>query len=74
MREIKDLKMVKEVTKEWVKYYNSKRLQQTLGYKTPDEVYYGIEKLETLQKDVKMWLKNGDHLTASVRNISCFFS
>ena len=40
LREIKDLKMVKEVTKEWVKYYNSSRLHQALGYRTPDEVYY----------------------------------
>jgi len=27
--------------KEWVEYYNSERPHQSLGYKTPDEVYYG---------------------------------
>ena len=25
----------------WVRYYNSDRPHQALGYKTPDEVYYG---------------------------------
>jgi transposase InsO family protein len=35
------LREVKEVTKEWVKYYNGNRLHQALGYRTPDEVYYG---------------------------------
>jgi len=35
------LKELKEVTKEWVEYYNSERPHQSLGYKTPDEVYYG---------------------------------
>jgi putative transposase len=41
LREVRDLKDVKEVTKEWVKYYNGSRLHQALGYRTPDEVYYG---------------------------------
>ena len=41
MREVKDLKDVKEIMKEWVKYYDGSRLHQALGYGTPDEVYYG---------------------------------
>ena len=36
-----DLKEVREKTKEWVRYYNKKRHHQALGYRTPDEVYYG---------------------------------
>ena len=35
------LKEIKEKTREWVEYYNSQRQHQALGYKTPDEVYYG---------------------------------
>ena len=34
------LKDIKEKTKEWMEYYNSKRHHQALGYRTPDEVYY----------------------------------
>ena len=41
LREKMGLKELKEVTKEWVEYYNSERPHQSLGYKTPDEVYYG---------------------------------
>ena len=29
---------LKEITKEWVKYYNKERLHQSLGYKVPDDV------------------------------------
>ena len=36
-----DLKELKEKTKEWIRYYNSKRLYQALRYKTPDEIFYG---------------------------------
>ena len=36
-----NLKELKEATDEWVRYYNSERLHQALGYRTPDEVYYG---------------------------------
>ena len=35
------LKELKEKAEEWVRYYNSERLHQALGYRTPDEVYYG---------------------------------
>ena len=41
LREVKDLKDVKEIMKEWVKYYDGSGLHQALGYGTPDEVYYG---------------------------------
>ena len=41
LREKVELKELKEVTKEWVEYYNKERPHQSLGYKTPDEVYYG---------------------------------
>jgi len=36
-----ELKELKEKTEKWVRYYNSERLHQALGYRTPDEVYYG---------------------------------
>jgi len=36
-----NLKELKEITKEWVKYYNKERPHQSLGYKGPDDVYYG---------------------------------
>ena len=34
---------LREVTGKWVRYYNSKRVHQLLGYKTPDEIYYGVD-------------------------------
>ncbi len=34
------LKELKEITRDWLRYYNSDRPHQALGYKTPDEVYY----------------------------------
>ncbi len=36
-----ELKELKEKTEVWVRYYNSERLHQALGYRTPDEAYYG---------------------------------
>ena len=47
LRDKMGIKELKDVTKEWVKHYNSERPHQALGYKTPDEVYYG-----GLRKDV----------------------
>ena len=41
---------MKDVTREWVEYYNSERPHQSLGYKTPDEVYYRID-LRRLQSE-----------------------
>jgi len=41
LREINTLKDLREITKEWVSYYNSDRLHQSLEYRTPNEVYYG---------------------------------
>jgi len=41
LREEVELKELKGVTREWVEYYNKERPHQALGYKTPDEVYYG---------------------------------
>jgi len=38
--EINTLKELKEITKEWVSYYNSDRLHQSLEYRSPNEVYY----------------------------------
>ncbi len=43
LSEVRDLRGLKELTKEWVRYYNSERVHQALGYRTPDEVYYGKE-------------------------------
>ena len=34
------LKELKEKTEKWVRYYNSERLHQALGYRIPDEVCY----------------------------------
>ena len=41
LRDRMDLKELKEITKEWVDYYNRERPHQSLGYKAPDDVYYG---------------------------------
>ena len=56
LQEISSLKDVKEVSREWVEYYNRERLHQTLGYRTPDGVYYGYER-EVLTKDGKMMVQ-----------------
>ena len=54
LRDRQGLRELREVTGKWVKYYNSKRLHQSLGYKTPDEVYYGMD-----YKEVAIWIKFG---------------
>jgi len=41
LRDRMDLRELKEITKEWVDYYNRERPHQSLGYKVPDDVYYG---------------------------------
>ena len=41
LRERMGLKELKETTRDWVRYYNSDRPHQSLGYKSPNEVYYG---------------------------------
>ena len=41
LRERMGLKKLKEVTREWVDYYNKVRPHQALGYRVPDEVYHG---------------------------------
>jgi len=41
LRERMGLKELKEVTREWVDYYNKVRPHQALGYRVPDEVYHG---------------------------------
>ena len=41
LRDRMDLRELKEITRVWVKYYNSERPHQGLGYRTPDEVYNG---------------------------------
>ena len=43
LRDRMDLKELKEITKDWLRYYNNDRPHQALGYKTPDEVYYGYK-------------------------------
>ena len=50
LREVSSPKDVREVSREWVEYYNGERLHQALGYRTPDEVYYG----QRLTMDDKM--------------------
>jgi len=51
LREINSPKDVKEVSREWIEYYNRERLHQALGYRTPDEVYFGKR---VLTKDGKI--------------------
>jgi len=41
LREIDILKDLREITKEWVSYYNSDRLHQSLRCGSPNGVYYG---------------------------------
>ena len=50
LRDISSPKDVREISREWVEYYNGERLHQALDYRTPDEVYYG----ERLTMDDKM--------------------
>jgi len=45
LREISSPKDVKEVSRNWIEYYNREKLYQALRYRTPDEVYYGKEVL-----------------------------
>jgi len=45
LRDVSSLKEVREISREWVEYYNGERLHQALGYRTPNEVYYGGERL-----------------------------
>lgn len=56
-------------------YYNNHRLHQSLGYRTPAEVYYSLNrdydqkrqraKSEKLQQRKQYWAKSGDLLTIS---------
>jgi len=48
LREKMDLKGLREVSKEWIEYYNRERPHQGCGYRTPDEMYY--EGLQDVQK------------------------
>ncbi|MCD6370623.1 MAG: integrase core domain-containing protein [Thermoplasmata archaeon] len=64
LREKVELKELKEVTKEWVEYYNKERPHQSLGYKTPDEVYYGEVSKSVMNKNMAFYCpKFGEHLT-----------
>ena len=42
LRDVSSPRNVRKISKEWVEYYNSERLHQSLNYRTPDEVYYGV--------------------------------
>lgn len=41
-----EVKKLKSSLLEWLNYYNTKRLHQGLDYKTPDEIYYGLNLYE----------------------------
>ena len=63
-----DLRELKEKTKEWIRYYNSERLHQALGYKTPDEIFYGHK--ERIVHELKkrfLWFKNWGALHFKVK-------
>ena len=65
----------KEILLTFFNYYNNHRLHQSLGYRTPREVYYGlnrnysekrqIAKLEKLNQRRQYWAESGDLLTIS---------
>ncbi len=40
LRERMDMRGLREITREWLRYYNEERPHQSLGYRSPDEVYY----------------------------------
>lgn len=43
INEYKDVKELKEGINQYIRFYNTKRLHQSLGYNTPYEVYYSIK-------------------------------
>ena len=65
----------KEILLTFFDYYNNHRLHQSLGYRTPREVYYGLNqdysqkrqaaKLKKLTQRRQYWTKPGDLLTIS---------
>jgi putative transposase len=52
LQDINSPKDVKEVSRKWIEYYNGERLHQSLGYRTPDEVYYQKSRLTMSDKIV----------------------
>ena len=42
IKDYSDVKEAKEGIESYFKFYNNERLHQSLGYKTPYEVYYGL--------------------------------
>jgi len=52
LQDISSPKDVKELSRKWVEYYNGERLHQAPGYRTPDEVFYGQERLTMSDKMV----------------------
>ena len=74
LREINTLKDLREITKEWVSYYNSDRLYQSLEYRTPNEVYYGT--VESKFKINILWSKIWGTLqstSSGTTKLECFF-
>jgi putative transposase len=52
LQDINSPRDVKEVSRKWIEYYNGERLHQSLGYRTPNEVYYGHGRLTNDNKIV----------------------
>ena len=46
INEYKTVKEVKEAIKEYIQFYNNKRLHQSLEYNTPSEIYYNLKELK----------------------------
>ncbi len=47
MSEINTLKELRKISRKWIEYYNNEKLHQSLGYRTPDELRYGGDILNT---------------------------
>jgi len=46
LQEYRSVKEAREAIGAWIDDYNTNRLHQSLGYRTPDEVYFGTEQQE----------------------------
>jgi putative transposase len=52
INEYKTVKEVKEAIKDYIQFYNNKRLHQSLEYNTPSEIYYNLRELKDKESKI----------------------